>query len=54
MTNKDVNNRVEFLQAIKEEFNQFQLHYKKETEESERNYNAQKTEIESKLLRLSK
>ena len=31
MTNKDVNNRVEFLQAIKEEFNQFQLYYKKET-----------------------
>lgn len=54
MTNKDVNSRVEFLQAIKEKFNQFQLHYKKETEESERNYNAQKTEIESKLLRLSK
>ena len=54
MTNKDVNNRVEFLQAIKEEFNQFQLHYKKETEESERNYNAQKTEIESKLQQMSK
>lgn len=54
MTNKDVNSRVEFLQAIKEEFNQFQLHYKKETEESERNYNAQKTEIESKLQQMSK
>ena len=54
MTNKDVNNRVEFLQAIKEEFNQFQLYYKKETEESERNYNAQKTEIESKLQQMSK